>query len=310
MRIITVSRQFGSGGRELGKRLSDLLGCDYYDREIIQALSEEQGLHPDYVRQILNTHGWDHYQLTYRHSFQQTLNGRGNSAGAVILARQREILLEIAESGNDCVIVPDFGGFMAHHVDARYDKNENLFLPPLRTIGFNPQLKMNDSLLAQSYVEAYDISYPEAVNRISDEVNELKQHLENYGSYELTDVGTLRLNEVGSYIFEPCEAGILTPNLYGLSSFEMKSLQTIAEEEKVTANSLQPTPTVTLTTTQSIFNDIVSIYDKAPILKEGTLYEFFADYIRDYYDVTLKQCDEICKMLKAHYKVEKFYAND
>ena len=105
MRIITVSRQFGSGGRELGKRLSDLLGCDYYDREIIQALSEEQGLHPDYVRQILNTHGWDHYQLTYRHSFQQTLNGRGNSAGAVILARQREILLEIAESGNDCVIV-------------------------------------------------------------------------------------------------------------------------------------------------------------------------------------------------------------
>ena len=173
-------------------------------------------------------------------------------ANVIELDRHIEILL----LSNDCVIVPDFGGFMAHHVDARYDKNENLFLPPLRTIGFNPQLKMNDSLLAQSYVEAYDISYPEAVNRISDEVNELKQHLENYGSYELTDVGTLRLNEVGSYIFEPCEAGILTPNLYGLSSFEMKSLQTIAEEEKVTANSLQPTPTVTLTTTQSIFNDI------------------------------------------------------
>ena len=64
------------------------------------------------------------------------------------------------------------------------------------------------------------------------------------------------------------------------------------------------------TTTQSIFNDIISIYDKAPTLKEGTLYEFFSDYIRDYYDVTLKQCDEICKMLKVYYKAEKFYAND
>lgn len=65
---------------------------------------------------------------------------------------------------------------------------------------------------------------------------------------------------------------------------------------------------VNATTTQSIFNDIISIYHKPPILK-GSLYEFFSDYIRDYYDVTLKQCDEICKMLKAHYKV-KFYAND
>ena len=34
MRIITVSRQFGSGGRELGRRLSDLLGWDYYDKSL------------------------------------------------------------------------------------------------------------------------------------------------------------------------------------------------------------------------------------------------------------------------------------
>ena len=57
-RIITISRQFGSGGRELGKRLSDILGWDYYDREIIQMLSEQQGLDPDYVHRVLNGHGW------------------------------------------------------------------------------------------------------------------------------------------------------------------------------------------------------------------------------------------------------------
>ena len=122
----------------------------------------------------------------------------------------------------ECVIVPGLGGFMTHHVEARYDEADNTFLPPLRTLGFNPKLKLNDSLLAQSYVEAYDISYPEAVNRIEEEVNELKQHIQNEGSYELTDIGVISLNEDGNYEFEPCEAGVLTPWLYGLCSFEMK----------------------------------------------------------------------------------------
>ena len=103
MRIITVSRQFGSGGRELGKRLSDLLGWDYYDREIIQALSEEQGLDPDYVHKVLSGHGWHQYQLTYRNSFHQQT--AGNWKQTEVLIRQREILEEIAEEGNDCVIV-------------------------------------------------------------------------------------------------------------------------------------------------------------------------------------------------------------
>lgn len=136
------------------------------------------------------------------------------------LERHIEVLL----LNNDCVIVPELGGFMAHHINARYDKEEQVFLPPLRTLGFNPQLKINDSLLAQSYVEAYDISYPEALRRIEDEVNELRQHLQNEGFYELNDIGILSLNEDGNYIFSPCEAGILTPELYGLNSFEVTTL--------------------------------------------------------------------------------------
>ena len=45
---------------------------------------------------------------------------------------------------NDCVIVPNFGGFVAHYAPATYVKEENLFLPPTRIIGFNSQLKLND----------------------------------------------------------------------------------------------------------------------------------------------------------------------
>ena len=103
IRIITVSRQFGSGGRELGKRLSDLLGWDYYDREIIQALADEQGLDPEYVRRVVNGHGWNHYQLTYRNSFRQPADDSWRHTE--VLVRQREILREVAEAGNHCVIV-------------------------------------------------------------------------------------------------------------------------------------------------------------------------------------------------------------
>ena len=77
---------------------------------------------------------------------------------------QRHIEILLLE--NECVIVPDFGGFMTHQVAAHYDEADRSFVPPTRTLGFNPQLRMNDSVLAQSYVEAYDISYPEALRRI------------------------------------------------------------------------------------------------------------------------------------------------
>ena len=137
------------------------------------------------------------------------------------LERHIEILL----LDNDCVIVPDLGGFMAHHVDARYDEQDNMFVPPIRTLGFNPQLKMNDSLLVQSYIEAYDLSYPEALRRLEEEVTELRAHLETDGEYMLNGIGRLHLNEEGNLEFEPCEAGILTPELYGLSAFPMTPLE-------------------------------------------------------------------------------------
>lgn len=149
---------------------------------------------------------------------------------AVVIELERHI--EILLLSNDCVIVPDLGGFMAHHVDARYDEENGVFLPPLRTLGFNPQLKLNDSLLAQSYVECYDISYPEALRRIEEEVSELRQHLDNEGYYELNDLGVLSLNADGRLEFEPCEAGILTPSFYGLSTFEMQPLHPAAKSRK------------------------------------------------------------------------------
>lgn len=145
------------------------------------------------------------------------------------LERHIEVLL----LSNDCVIVPDFGGFMAHHIEAHYDKLDTMFFPPIRTIGFNPQLKLNDSLLVQSYIEAYDISYPDAMKRIENEVAEVKQRIEIDGKYVMNNVGTLGINEFGKYYFEPCAAGILTPELYGLGAVEMLQLEQLAAAEQV-----------------------------------------------------------------------------
>ena len=132
--------------------------------------------------------------------------------------------IEILLLDNDCVIVPGLGGFMAHHTAAKYYEDTQTYVPPIRQLGFNGQLRINDSLLAQSYIEAYDISYPEAVRRIEDEVAEMMQTLQSKGHCELDDIGILRTSIDGHLEFEPCEAGILTPSLYGLDSVDIKPI--------------------------------------------------------------------------------------
>lgn len=103
MKIVTISRQFGSGGRELGKRLADELGFDYYDREIITSIAQAQGMDEGYVEKALEDHAWQHIPLTY---------GRSFASGAVMQSTQTSLLVEqkrvldgIARAGKDCVIV-------------------------------------------------------------------------------------------------------------------------------------------------------------------------------------------------------------
>lgn len=148
-----------------------------------------------------------------------------NFANVIKLDRHIEILL----LENDCVIVPGLGGFVAHHVSARYDEQDGLFLPPYRTLGFNTQLRMNDSLLVQSYIDAYDLSYPEALRVIEKEVEEIYQMLDEEGVFELNDLGSLSRNGDGKLSFEPFESGILTPLYYGLSSFSFTKF--VAEQD-------------------------------------------------------------------------------
>ena len=141
------------------------------------------------------------------------------------LSRHIEILL----LSNDCVIVPGFGGFVAHHKVAEYDMEEKTFYPPQRVLGFNSQLVLNDSLLVQSYAEAYDLSYPEALRKIENEVEEIKQQIEIEGEYKFRGIGTVSKTAEGYYDFEPCVAGLVSPGLYGFTSYIMDAVNGVAD---------------------------------------------------------------------------------
>ena len=143
------------------------------------------------------------------------------------LSRHIEILL----LSNDCVIVPGFGGFVAHHKVAEYDMEEKTFYPPQRVLGFNSQLVLNDSLLVQSYAEAYDLSYPEALRKIENEVEEIKQQIEIEGEYKFRGIGTVSKTAEGYYDFEPCVAGLVSPGLYGFTSYIMDAVNGVADAD-------------------------------------------------------------------------------
>lgn len=132
--------------------------------------------------------------------------------------------IEILLLENDCVIIPDFGGFIAHYQPARHVKEENLYLPPVRTIGFNPQLTINDGLLVQSYMQAHHTDFPDATRMIEQAVAGLKEELSQRGCAEMHGIGTLHYTIHNAYEFHPNEDGAMSPSLYGLSSFSINRL--------------------------------------------------------------------------------------
>ena len=134
---------------------------------------------------------------------------------------------------NDCVIVPGFGGFVAHYSPATRVKEENIFLPPTRTIGFNPQLKLNDGVLVQSYMSAYDTSFADASRIVEKEVNEFIGLLHEEGKAHLDNIGEIQSNIYGNYEFVPYDYKITNPSLYGLDSFEIHELSALQQKEKV-----------------------------------------------------------------------------
>ncbi len=114
--IITIGREFGSGGRELGKHLAEKLGCAYYDREIITAIAERSKLAEDYVNQVVENQIRSYYPITIAVSMVPAPEDSIYTVNRSIFSAQSEILEELAQK-SDCVIV----GRCADHILAEYN---------------------------------------------------------------------------------------------------------------------------------------------------------------------------------------------
>ena len=99
-RIITISREFGSGGRFIGEEVAKKLEIAYYDKNIISQVAEESGLSPEYVQ--------ENAELSPKKGvFAYALIGRditGKSVEDMVYEAQRKVILELAEK-ESCVII-------------------------------------------------------------------------------------------------------------------------------------------------------------------------------------------------------------
>ncbi len=98
-RVITISREFGSGGRTVGKQTAKLLGIPCYDQEVIEKVAAESGFAKEYIKErgeYTPYGGWFAQALTGR-------SARGTSPQDDLWVIQRKVILELAEK--PCVIV-------------------------------------------------------------------------------------------------------------------------------------------------------------------------------------------------------------
>jgi len=114
-KIITIGREFGSGGRELGKRLAETLGYAYYDEEIISAIAERSALAEDYVKQVVENKIVAYYPITVATTLTAAPEDSVYSINRSIFAAQTEVMEEMAKK-SDCVIV----GRCADHILAEF----------------------------------------------------------------------------------------------------------------------------------------------------------------------------------------------
>ena len=158
-RIITISREFGSGGPFIGEEVAKKLGIAYYDKNIISQIAEKSGLSPDYIQESA--------ELSPKKGlFAYALAGRditGRSVEDMVYETQRKVILELAEK-EPCVII----GRNADYILKDRDDALNVFIH-----GNLPEK-------IQRIMGLYNVEEKEAVKMMADTD---KRRMTNYNFY-------------------------------------------------------------------------------------------------------------------------------
>jgi len=116
----------------------------------------------------------------------------------------------------DCVIVPNFGGFITNRIGAKVNPFTNNFYPPTKQISFNAHLKQNDGLLLNYIASVENISFEKAIIKINEAVSSWEETLKNK-QVVFDNIGNISLNENSQLIFEPKKNHNFLTNSFGLS---------------------------------------------------------------------------------------------
>lgn len=134
---------------------------------------------------------------------------------------------------HDCVIIPDFGGFVCNYSSARVQRQKHQFYPPYKRISFNRNLKNNDGLLANQVAQVQGISYADSNRIISEYVSNLKKDLNSNKRFVFNNIGTIYLGEESNLLFEQDEKVNYLPESFGLSVFNSPAIKSEPIERKI-----------------------------------------------------------------------------
>ena len=131
----------------------------------------------------------------------------------------------------ECVIVPDFGGFVTNRIGAKANNFTHTFTPPTKQVTFNSLLKHNDGLLANYIASAENISFEKASTAISLSVIKWQNELQSK-SVEIDNLGVLSLNEEKQIVFEPNTAVNYLTESFGLATVTSSAISRYKQQVK------------------------------------------------------------------------------
>lgn len=132
----------------------------------------------------------------------------------------------------ECVIIPNFGGFVTNEISAKVNHFTHTFYAPSKQITFNSHLQNNDGLLANYIATAKNSSFNDAVSFIEKEVENWELSLKSE-ELELENIGSFHLNSEGKLTFEPNIAVNYLTSSFGLNSYVSPAVKRFAYKEKV-----------------------------------------------------------------------------
>ncbi|MPR36389.1 SPOR domain-containing protein [Salmonirosea aquatica] len=132
----------------------------------------------------------------------------------------RKLLFE-----HDCVIIPEFGGLLTHHIGAHYDIANSLFVPARKRLAFNEVLKIDDGLLTY-YVAAHErLPREEAASQVRRYVDMLRQQLTDGVHVVIEAIGNFSMNSEGKLVFEPDYSQNYNSDWFGLQPLEVPQIE-------------------------------------------------------------------------------------